>query len=116
VRGVVRQESQIVAKVDAGVTYMPRVCQFTGKHVVTGNSISRRGKAKHLGGVGKKITGITRRKFKPNLQRVRAVVDGRVCRVRVSVKAIRMGMVVKPLKRNYQAAVKETSQSPAKEV
>ena len=90
---------------------MPRVCQFTGKHVSTGNSISRRGKAKHLGGVGKKITGITRRKFKPNLQRVRAIVDGKVCRIRVSTKAIRMGMVVKPLKRKHQAAAKEASQA-----
>lgn len=90
---------------------MPRVCQFTGKHVITGNSIKRRGKAKHLGGVGKKITGITRRKFKPNLQRVRAVIDGKVCRVRASAKAIRMGFIVKPVKRKYQAAAKEAAQA-----
>ncbi len=90
---------------------MPRVCQFTGKHVVTGNSIKRRGKAKHLGGVGKKITGITRRKFKPNLQRVRTVIDGKICRVRASAKAIRMGMIVKPLKRKYEAAAKEAAQA-----
>lgn len=95
---------------------MPRVCQFTGKHTVTGNSIARRGKAKHLGGVGKKITGITRRKFKPNLQRVRAVIDGRVCRVRASAKAIRMGLIVKPPKRNYQAVATVASPGPAKEV
>ncbi len=90
---------------------MPRVCQFTGKHVVTGNKITRRGKAKHLGGVGKKITGITRRKFKPNLQRVRAVIDGKIVRVRASTKAIRMGLIVKPLKRKYQAAAKEAAQA-----
>jgi large subunit ribosomal protein L28 len=90
---------------------MPRVCQFTGKHVSTGNKITRRGKAKHLGGVGKKITGITRRKFKPNLQRVRAVIDGKIVRVRASTKAIRMGLVVKPLKRNYKAAAKESAQA-----
>ncbi|MCK5473004.1 MAG: 50S ribosomal protein L28, partial [Planctomycetes bacterium] len=47
---------------------MSRVCFFTGKRTTSGNSISRRGKAKHLGGVGKKITGITKRKFKPNIQ------------------------------------------------
>ncbi|MCK4914377.1 MAG: 50S ribosomal protein L28 [Planctomycetes bacterium] len=83
---------------------MSRVCFFTGKRTTSGNSISRRGKAKHLGGVGKKITGITKRKFKPNIQKVRAVIDGTVCRVRVSVKAIRMGLVQKPVKRNYTAA------------
>jgi len=85
---------------------MSRVCLFTGKKTIAGNSISRRGKAKHLGGVGKKITGITKRKFKPNIQKVRAVVDGKVCRVRVSAKAIRMGLVQKPPKRDYKPAEK----------
>lgn len=83
---------------------MSRVCQFTGKKTVFGRKISRRGKAKHLGGVGKKVTGISKRKFKPNIQKVRAVVDGRVCRIRVSAKAIRMGLIQKPAKRNYKPA------------
>ncbi len=78
---------------------MPRECYFTGKRTRFGNSVSRRGKAKYLGGVGRKTTGITRRKFKPNLQRVRAVIDGKPVRIRVSAKAIRMGLVVKPMKR-----------------
>jgi large subunit ribosomal protein L28 len=85
---------------------MPRVCFYTGKHTTTGRTIARRGKAKYLGGVGQKITGITKRKFKPNLQRIRAVVDGRVCRIRVSTKAIRMGLVQKPPKRDYKPAEK----------
>jgi large subunit ribosomal protein L28 len=82
---------------------MSRECYFTGKRTIFGNSITRRGKAKRLGGVGKKVTGITRRKFKPNIQKVRAVVDGKVRRVRVSAKAIRMGLIQKPTKRNYKA-------------
>ena len=81
---------------------MARVCYFTGKKTSAGRSISRRGKAKYLGGVGKKTTGITKRKFKPNIQKVRAVVDGKVCRIQVSAKALRMGLVVKPPKRNYK--------------
>jgi large subunit ribosomal protein L28 len=84
--------------------FMSRECYFTGKRVVFGNSITRRGKAKRLGGVGKKVTGVTRRKFKPNIQKVRAVVDGKVRRIRVSAKAIHMGLVQKPLKRNYKPA------------
>lgn len=82
---------------------MSRVCYFTGKKTKAGNQIARRGKAKYLGGVGKKVTGITKRKFKPNIQKVRALIDGRVCRIKVSTKAIRMGLVVKPPKRNYVA-------------
>lgn len=81
---------------------MPRVCPFTGKKTTVGNAIARRGKAKYLGGVGKKTTGITKRKFKVNMQRVRAVIDGQVVRINVSAKAIKSGVIVKPAKRNYK--------------
>jgi len=86
---------------------MARKCYFTGKKTKFGRSISRRGKAKYLGGVGRKVTGITKRRFKPNIQKVRAVVDGRVKRIRVSAKAIRMGLVVKPPKRDWKPQPKE---------
>jgi large subunit ribosomal protein L28 len=87
---------------------MSRVCYFTGKKTVSGRTISRRGKAKYLGGVGRRITGVTKRKFKPNIQKVRAIVDGKVCRIKVSTKAIRMGLVEKPPKRNYKPTEKAT--------
>ena len=80
---------------------MPRVCYFTGKKTSFGNQVTHRGKAKYLGGVGTKVTGVTSRKFKPNIQKVRAVVDGRVVRIKVSAKAIRSGMVTKPVRRRY---------------
>jgi large subunit ribosomal protein L28 len=80
---------------------MPRVCYFTGKKTTFGNQITHRGKAKYLGGVGTKITGITARKFKPNIQKVRAVIDGQVVRIKVSAKAIKAGLIVKPVKRTW---------------
>lgn len=83
---------------------MSRVCHFTGKKTRAGRSIARKGKAKYLGGVGRKTTGITKRKFKPNIQRVRAVIDGKVRRINVSAKAIRMGLVEKPPKRDWPPA------------
>ena len=83
---------------------MPRVCYFNGKKTTFGNKVTHRGKAKYLGGVGTKTTGITRRSFQANIQRVRAVIDGQVVRIKVSVKAIRQGLVVKPVKRNYKPA------------
>ncbi len=84
---------------------MPRQCHFfPEKKTRAGRQYARRGKAKYLGGVGIKTTGITQRKFKPNIQTVRAVVDGTVCRLRVSAKAIKMGLVTKPLKRNWKPA------------
>ena len=80
---------------------MPRVCAFTGRKTSSGRSLRYRGKAKYLGGVGKKITGKTKRKFRPNIQTVTALVDGSPKRVKASAKAIRMGLVVKPPKRKY---------------
>ncbi len=80
---------------------MPRKCHFTGKKTRSGRKYSRRGKAKYLGGVGRKTTAKSKRTFKPNIQRVRAVVDGQVKRIKVSTEAIRNGLVVKPAKRNY---------------
>ncbi len=82
---------------------MPRVCHFTGKKTSFGKQITRRGKAKYLGGVGTKITGITRRKFRPNIQKVRALVDGQIVRIKVSAKAIRNGLITKPVRRTYKA-------------
>jgi large subunit ribosomal protein L28 len=80
---------------------MPRVCYFTGKKTSFGKKVTHRGKAKYLGGVGTKITGISPRKFRPNIQKVRAVVNGRIVRIKVSTKAIRNGMIVKPAVRKY---------------
>ena len=80
---------------------MPRVCHFTGARTTTGRSISYRGRPKYQGGIGLKISGLSRRKFKPNIQRVLAMVDGRPQRIKVSTRAIRDGKVVKPLKRKF---------------
>ncbi len=80
---------------------MPRVCYFTGKKTSFGKQITHRGKAKYLGGVGTKVTGITARTFKPNIQKVRAVIDGQIVRVKVSAKAIKQGLIVKPVRRKY---------------
>jgi len=81
---------------------MPRVCEFTGKKTTAGNTYTTRGKAKYLGGVGTKVTGKTKRTFKPNLQTVNVVTeDGSVKRVKASTQAIRNGLVAKPLKRRF---------------
>lgn len=80
---------------------MPRVCEYTGRKTSTGNTYTHRGKAKYLGGVGTKVTGKTKRTFRANIQTVTALVDGSPQRVKISTKAIRQGMLVKPLKRKY---------------
>lgn len=79
---------------------MARVCDICGKGTQVGNAVETRGKAKYLGGVGTKITGITRRKFKPNLQRVKVTTpEGSNRTVRVCTRCLRNGAVRKAVRR-----------------
>ena len=81
---------------------MARICQYSGKKTSAGRTYTTRGLAKAKGGVGKKTTGKTNRLFKANIQRVRAVVNGRVVRVKVAAKLLRRGVIVKPTKRTWK--------------
>lgn len=75
---------------------MARVCEVCGKGTQMGNAVEIRGKAKYLGGVGTKKTGITRRTFKPNLQRVKvSTMSGTHKSVRVCTRCLRNGAVRK---------------------
>ncbi len=80
---------------------MPRVCHFSGASTSSGFICKYRGKAKYLGGVGIKTTSRKKRTFKPNLQNVTTVIDGAPVRVKASTRAIRQGLVVKPIMRKY---------------
>ncbi len=75
---------------------MPRSCQVCNKGFSVGNQVTIRGKAKYLGGVGTKITGITKRKFKPNLQRLRVTLgNGTNSTLLVCTQCIKGGKVTK---------------------
>jgi len=79
---------------------VPAKCEICGKTSAPGNSIMRRGKAKYLGGVGRKITGITKRRFNVNLQRLRVELpNGTRTRLTVCAQCIRSGKVTKRTKR-----------------
>jgi large subunit ribosomal protein L28 len=67
-----------------------------------GSIVWRSGKAKKKGGIGTHVTAITKRRFLPNLQKVKAVIDGEVRYVRVSTKAIKKGLITKPPKRTWK--------------
>jgi len=54
--------------------------------------------AKKKGGAGQKITGITKRRFLPNLQVVKAMINGSPKRVRVCTKCIKAGKVLKAVR------------------
>ena len=78
---------------------MAATCEVCGKRPQMGNTVETRGKAKYLGGVGTKITGITRRKFRPNLQHVRVVgEDGKNTSKWVCTQCIRSGRIRKAVR------------------
>jgi large subunit ribosomal protein L28 len=61
---------------------MARRCALSGKGVMVGNNVSH-------------ANNKTKRTFNPNLQRVRAVVDGSTRRIRVCTRCLRSGKVTK---------------------
>ncbi len=61
---------------------MAKVCEICGKKPVSGNNISH-------------AHNRTRRRWLPNLQNVRAQVNGKVTRMRVCASCIKQGKVTK---------------------
>lgn len=61
---------------------MARICELCGKKPVFGNRISH-------------AHNVTSRRWLPNLQKVRAIIDGNVKRISVCTRCIRSGAVKK---------------------
>jgi large subunit ribosomal protein L28 len=61
---------------------MARMCEICGKKTVFGNNVSH-------------AHNVTSRRWVPNLQRVRAVINGGVRRIRVCTRCIRSGKIQK---------------------
>lgn len=70
---------------------MPRRCQVTGRKPSAGRSYTLRGIAKKKKGIGLKITGITNRRFNPNLKKKRLFLaeENRFITLRLSTAAMR---------------------------
>lgn len=69
---------------------MARQCYYCGKETVFGSNISH-------------AHNVTKRPFRPNLQKVRALVDGVPRRVLTCTRCLRGGKVVKVPVRNWTA-------------
>ena len=61
---------------------MSKVCEICGKKPMTGHNISH-------------AHNVTKRRFNPNLQRVRTISNGRVKKMMVCTNCIKSGNVVK---------------------
>jgi large subunit ribosomal protein L28 len=74
---------------------MSKVCDICGKGPVAGRSITRRGMAKKKGGVGRKIVRTSQRRFLPNIQKMKVVIEGSKKTLRVCTQCLRSGKVTK---------------------
>ena len=72
----------ILKKVIAGEHGMSKVCEICGKKPVVGNNVSH-------------AHNVTKRRFNPNLQSVRALNNGRPQKMVVCTTCIKSGRVVK---------------------
>ncbi|HOE68348.1 MAG TPA: 50S ribosomal protein L28 [Candidatus Omnitrophota bacterium] len=81
-----------------------KICVICNKKPIVGNTIARRGLPKKTGGIGVKTTGISRRRFMPNLQRVKIrFPNGTVRRVNVCASCLQSGKVTKaPVRRKTE--------------
>ena len=73
---------------------MASVCDICGKKPSFGMNVSHSHRR-------------TKRRWNPNVQRVRAVVDGAPKRLHVCTSCIRAGKVTKPLRRTHETAAAE---------
>ena len=74
---------------------MSKVCEICGKGGRSGNRVIRHGLAKKKGGIGLHTTGVNKRRFFPNLSRVRVSVNGGTVRKTVCAACIKAGKVEK---------------------
>ena len=93
---------------------MAKICELTGKAPIKGSIIWRSGKSKKSGGIGTHVTAITKRRFLPNLQRVKAILpSGEVRYMRVTAAALKKGLITKAPKRTWvKPEVKAEAPSP----
>ena len=75
---------------------MSRVCEICGKGPSTGNVVVRKGSPKYKGGIGLHTTGISKRRFEPNLMNVHVrKPNGQTCHMKVCASCLKSGCITK---------------------
>ncbi len=74
---------------------MSRKCEFCGKGTVAGHSVPRKGLPKKKGGAGQHIGVKSKRTFKPNIVKVKALIEGTPKSVKICTRCLKAGKVTK---------------------
>lgn len=80
---------------------MSKFCQICGKGPSSGKTITRRGMAKRLGGVGRKIVRSSKRRFLPNLKKIRVKIGNTTKTITVCTNCIKSGRTSPVKKLNF---------------
>ncbi len=68
---------------------MSAKCEFCNKGARVGNNVTRRGIAKSKGGIGRRVTGRSKRRYNANIQKIRVVVKGVARRVKMCTRCMK---------------------------
>ncbi len=74
---------------------MSRKCDICGKGTIAGNSVPRKGLPKKKGGAGQHIGVKSKRVFKPNLVKIKAIVDGSPKSMKICTRCLKSNKVQK---------------------
>lgn len=74
---------------------MLKKCALCGKGEQSGKLVTRKGQYKAKGGTGSKIARWSKRKFLPNLQKMRILIKGHPQKVYVCTQCIKKGDLVR---------------------
>ncbi len=79
---------------------MSKICEVCGKKPIFGNNVSH-------------AHNITKRRWNPNLQSVRAIVDGKPKRLRVCTSCLKAGKVTKNVKASKSVKALKSAPAPS---
>lgn len=74
---------------------MSRKCDICGKGTIAGNSVPRKGLPKKKGGAGQHIGVKSKRVFKPNLVKIKALVKGSPKSMKICTRCLKSNKVQK---------------------
>ncbi|MDC7219761.1 MAG: 50S ribosomal protein L28 [Spirochaetales bacterium] len=74
---------------------MSRKCDICGKGTIAGNSVPRKGLPKKKGGAGQHIGVKSKRVFKPNLVKIKAIVDGTPKSMKICTRCLKSNKIQK---------------------
>lgn len=74
---------------------MLKKCAICGKGEQSGKLVTRKGQYKSKGGTGSKIARWSKRKFLPNLQKMRILINGHPKKIYICTQCIKKGEIIR---------------------